>query len=133
MSAWAEVDQFRACLASGTHATGEWRAFARTKTLRFRGRIGDTRIKVERACYHVPGKWRALGWLSVRAPTWRDTSRDGRRLTPGLVSAVLVAYDEWLSRGAPRVSRPAVLAEPRETTGGQQIYRESHERRLTRG
>lgn len=41
MSAWAEVDQLRAYLASGTHATGEWRAFARTKTLRFRGREGD--------------------------------------------------------------------------------------------
>lgn len=122
MSTWAEVDKWASDRAvaywSDVERGGrEWRAFAVTsdKLWRFRGRILDARIKCERACFHVPGRWRSAGYAQVA--TFTESAEAIRLagkmsswpLTRVTLEAVLIARDEWLEAGAVRLVRPKVI------------------------
>ena len=122
MSAWAQVDAFRtAAEASHVKAKSEWRAFAKIDVslwgkLRFRGRPDDRRIKVEVPCSFVPGKWRARGGGYIPAcellrRAEAEVARHGTKalLTVARARAVLVAWDAWVEKGCPRMSRPTVI------------------------
>lgn len=122
MSTWAEVDKWAAARARGywndvERGGREWRAFAVTsdKFWRFRGRLLDARIKCERACSYVPGRWRSAGYAQVATfveSVQEIRSARGAPLRPlarATLEAVLVARDEWLEAGAPRMPRPKVI------------------------
>lgn len=126
MSSWAEVDEWAAGRSrdywSDVDRGGrEWRAFAVTsdKFWRFRGRPQDTRIKCERRCWFVPGRWRAAGFvqIAVFVESAEAICRAGkagkvgplRPLTRETLEAVLVARDEWLEGGALRMAKPKVV------------------------
>lgn len=96
----------------------EWRAFAVTedRLWRFRGRMLDQRIKCERACFHVRGRWRSAGYAQVA--TFTESVEAIRLagkvptlypLTRETLEAVLIARDEWLEAGALRLVRPKVV------------------------
>ncbi len=123
-SAWAQVDAFRsAAQTEFAKADREWRAFAKIEVdlwnkLRFRARPSDPRIKVERPCSLVPGKWRANGYFLPRqlvADAERAAAKAlaaGKKaplLTPARARAILVAHDKWIEGGAKRMTRPLVI------------------------
>ncbi len=116
VNSWAHIDALKAARALPA-PDGEWRAFAKMAdgSFRFRGRAGDRRIKIERPCHHVPGKWRANGFVHasefMRFVTdalalGAKTQRMMRGFTLEHAAAVLVALDVWLEAGSPRMIHP---------------------------
>lgn len=106
-STCAEVDAW-ARNAERVSPSGGWKCFAKLATgaLRFRGRDGDARIKVERECYFVPGRWRAAGWLIGGRYSPRTGSPP---LTTKQAEAVMVLRDAWLESGGKALTRPMVV------------------------
>lgn len=105
-STWAEVDAW-AEDAKRVSPSGGWKCFAKLADgeLRFRGRDGDARIKVERPCYYRPGGWRAAGWID--GGKYSDAPHD--HLHQARIETVLVFRDAWLERGGKALTRPMVV------------------------
>ena len=121
MSAWEQVDAFRSARdVKAAGPSGEWRAFARlaSGSLRFRGRVGDRRVKIERPCGFHPGKWRSNGFaIALDLPAFVVAAIAAAEFSgkwyggfsPAQAEAVLVAYDAWLEAGAKRMPRPLAI------------------------
>ena len=122
MRTWEQVDAFRAAAeASQVKAKSEWRAFAKIDVslwgkLRFRGKSDDRRIKVEVPCFFAPRKWRASGGgyvdsLRLVQRAEEEVAMHGANalFTVERAKAVLVAWDMWVEKGCPRMTRPLVI------------------------
>ena len=110
MTDWSQSDLFRKKAEQAERDSAperEWRAFCYVGKYRVRAQVNGKRFKVERPCRYSPGKWRSGGYYSIEGFVAIVKQNQGPPgLTPQRAALVMVAFDEWVTKGCPRMTRP---------------------------